>query len=360
VKPQRQLLDFVVREWLLMAAATGLLVSSLYLGRVPAYSSDELTPILLLFALFVTVKGIEDSGFLLRLGSSLERGTRLPLKLVAISFLLSMVVTIDVSLVTMIPLVLAMNVGQRRQLVILVALTVHAGAALTPFGTPQNLFIFSFYDVGRYDFIRSIAPFSLGMLAVFLGYALFLKVTPDGESRRALPRASTRAAIVYGILLLLVVLCVLKLLPAATALLAVAAALIYDRRSLRVDYALLATFLCFIGLAGNIQQIIAGTIQHTQHIFVMSSILSQFISNVPTTLLLTRFTGEWEALLWGTNVGGFGSLMAALANLITYRLYLAHSEDNDTAAFTLRFVIAGYLAFLIGFGIYFGVTLLKG
>ena len=343
-----------------MAAATGLLVSSVYLGRIPAYSRDELTPILLLFALFVAVRGLHNSGVLSRLGAILERGTRLPSKLVIISFLLSMVLTIDVSLVTLIPLILSMNVRQRRQLVILVALTAHAGAALTPFGTPQNLFIFSFYDVGRYEFVRTIAPFSLGLLAVFLVLSLFLKATSDGGGAGRVPHTSVRAALLFGALLLLVVLCVLKLLPAATALLAVAAALLFDRSSLKVDYALLATFLCFIGLAGNIQQIIASTIQHTQHVFVMSSILSQFISNVPTTLLLTRFTGEWEALLWGTNVGGFGSLMAALANLITYRLYVTQSRDGDKAAFTLHFVIAGYLAFFIGFGIYFGLNLLKG
>jgi len=143
VKPQQLLLDFMARERLLTAAAAGLLVTSAYLGRGPAYTRAEVTPIFLLFALFSVVKGIENSGVLLKLGLGLERGRYLPAKLVVISFILSMIVTIDVSLVTMIPLVLSLNVRQRDLLVILVALTAHVGAALIPFGTPQNLFIFS-------------------------------------------------------------------------------------------------------------------------------------------------------------------------------------------------------------------------
>ncbi len=351
----RPVLDFILREWLLMAAITGLLVTSVYLQRLPHYGRQQITPIFLLLALFVVVKGIENSGALVRLGLALERGGQLPLKLVLITFLLSMVVTIDVALVTMLPLTLALNIRQRDRLAILVALTAHAGAALTPFGTPQNLFIFSFYGVAAADFVRVIAPFALGMLALFLLAALWVDATPLAPQEEASGSVDRRAALIHGALLLLVVLCVLRLLPVPVALVAIAYSLLFDRRSLRIDYALLATFLCFIGLAGNVRELLASTIQHTGHVFVISSLLSQFISNVPTTLLMTRFTEEWEALLWGVNVGGFGSLMGALANLITYRLYAARADGRATAAFTLRFVAAGYAAFGAGILLYFGL-----
>ena len=351
---QNALLYFLLKEWLLVAAMAALLATSAYLGRIPAYTANNVTPILLLLALFIAVKRIENSGILGRLGSKLENGKQLPAKLVIITFLLSAIVTIDVSLVAIIPLILGLNIKQRDHLVILIALTAHAGAALTPFGTPQNLFIFSFYGVSASQFIETIAPFSFGMLAVFMLYALFMKTARIDKLPVVNMVVETRSVIVYAVLLLWVTLCVLRILPPYAALLAVAYPLLRDRAALKVDYALLVTFLCFIGLADNITVIISGGLQHSHHVFLFSALLSQFISNVPTTLLLSHFTGHWDALLWGTNVGGFGSLIAAMANLIAYKLYVSHGDGN-TLSFTLKFMLAGYLALLISGGIYFGV-----
>jgi len=351
--PVRLFYDFVVREWLLASSLVGLIGSSLYLGRVPDYTLESVIPIVLLLALFVVVKGIERSGFLHRLGRVLERGGHLPLKLVLITFFLSQLVTIDVALVTMIPLLFVLNVHRRESLVILVALTAHAGAALTPFGTPQNLFIFSFYGVDVIDFVMTIAPFSFGMLGIFLLVAAFLRpgVQRVGVLRPAL-NLDGHGALVYCLLLGWVVLCVLRVLPAWASLLALGYPLLYDRASLRVDYALLVTFLSFIGLASNVAVFVGGELAHPHHVFVLSMLLSQFISNVPTTLLLRPFTSEWEALLWGVNVGGFGSLVAAMANLIAFRLYVAQADDVRAGVFLLRFVLAGFLALLCGVGLF--------
>ncbi|WP_225352021.1 hypothetical protein [Secundilactobacillus similis] len=49
--------------------------------------------------------------------------------------------------------------------------------------------------------------------------------------------------------------------------------------------------------------------------------LSQFISNVPATILLAKFTGQVHALFLGVNVGGLGTLVASLANLLAYKAY---------------------------------------
>jgi len=354
LKTPPHLLDFLIQEWLLITAAIGLVITSLPLGRAPVYTTNEITPIFLLAALFIAVKGIENSGFLVRLGLRLERGRLLPVKLVIITFVLSMVMTIDVSLVTMIPLVLSLNIRQRDRLVILVALTAHVGAALLPFGTPQNLFIFSFYRIEPLRFIREIAPLSFSLLLAILLVALFTATTRITKIAMN-TSVDIRRASVHGLLLLLVVLCVLRMLHPAFALLAVVYPLLFDRDSLHIDYALLATFLCFIGLAGNIGELISADLQHPHHVFLLSALFSQFISNVPTTLLLTPFTEEWEALLWGTNVGGFGSLVAAMANLITYKLYAAHRNGGNTAAFTVKFVLAGYVTGFIGLGLYFSM-----
>ncbi len=141
-------------------------------------------------------------------------------------------------------------------------------------------------------------------------------------------------------------------------MLAIAYPLLLDRDSLRVDYALLATFLAFIGIAGNMSELIDAELQHPHHVFLLSTALSQIISNVPTTLLLTPFTEHWQALLWGTNVGGFGSLFAAMANLITYKLYAVHAPEDSTTAFLVKFMLAGYATLMIGAAMFYGTKLL--
>ena len=341
------------REWLLLLSLTGLAATSYYLGTAPVYTQKELIPIFLLFSLFIVIKGVENSNLLLKTAITLEHGSFLPLKLVLITFLLSMIVTIDVALVTMLPIVLTLKVKQKENLTILVALTAHVGAALTPFGTPQNLFIYSFYAVDTYAFIQAIAPFSLGMLMVFLIASFFMKVTSEVSfSRKELP-VDKKFAFSYLFLLVVVVLAVLRVLPVWVAVFSMLFALLFDRKSLKIDYALLLTFLVFLGLTSNIKMMIDGMIHHPGHIFMLSSVMSQFISNVPTTLLLNKFTIQWEALLWGTNVGGFGSLVAALANLITYKIYISYGDGKHTGRFVAKFIFAGYLAFAIGFALFF-------
>ena len=55
---------------------------------------------------------------------------------------------------------------------------------------------------------------------------------------------------------------------------------------------------------------------------LLFSILScQFISNVPSAILLSQFTENYRDLLVGVNIGGVGTLISSLASLITFREY---------------------------------------
>ena len=78
--------------------------------------------------------------------------------------------------------------------------------------------------------------------------------------------------------------------------------------------------------------------------------LSQFISNVPATLLLTPFTQRWEALLWGTNAGGFGTPVAVMANLIA-----SHADRSFTLGYLRAFTLAGAATLLLAAGLYFSI-----
>ena len=76
------------------------------------------------------------------------------------------------------------------------------------------------------------------------------------------------------------------------------------------------------------------------------SILScQVISNVPSAILLSQFTGNYTELLLGVNIGGVGTLISSLASLITFREYTSH-YPADTARYLKLFSLFNF-GFLI-------------
>ena len=105
-------------------------------------------------------------------------------------------------------------------------------------------------------------------------------------------------------------LAVMRVVPYQAALLVVAPALfLFDRRVFaQVDYALLATFVCFFVFSGNManmpamQEFLGGLM--ATHPMLTSLVTSQVISNVPAAVLLSGFTVNWHSLLIGVDPGG--------------------------------------------------------
>jgi len=354
LKAQNVLIDFILKEWILIASGVGFVLTSAYAGHFPAYSVREMQVLFILFVLFVAVEGLRRSGLISGFSQNIETGKVVPLKLVLATFFLSMVVTNDVALIVVVPLTLALNVNRKDILVILEALAANAGSALTPFGNPQNLFIYWFYGLHPVEFVAAITPFSFVFLAVLVVSSFAVKTRRGVQALRAASRVD-QSAYVYGVLLIVVLLTVLHVLPVLAGSLVVIYALLLDRKTLRVDYALLFSFFFLFGLAENMKGILASEMRHAGHVFLLSALSSQIMSNVPTTLLFAKFTTNWRALLWGTNVGGFGSLFGSLANLIAYKLYVAHDDTNNPALFTAKSLGMGYVAFFLAIGLYFAL-----
>ena len=78
---------------------------------------------------------------------------RLSVGFMLLCFLLSMFVTNDVALVTVVPLTLLTMMGcsEKAKIQTLVQETIAAnlGSMLTPFGNPQNLYLTSYYGMMR-------------------------------------------------------------------------------------------------------------------------------------------------------------------------------------------------------------------
>lgn len=122
---------------------------------------------------------------------------------------------------------------------------------------------------------------------------------------------------------------VIGLVPAwLGAVLAIALSLALDPKDMRdVDYAVVLTFAGFfiiVSVVGQIPWVIhflAGLENSEESVYLSGVFTSQVISNVPSTVLLARFTGYVEALFYGSNIGGVGTLVGSMANLLVFKQY---------------------------------------
>lgn len=161
----------------------------------------------------------------------------------------------------------------------------------------------------------------------------------------------------YLILFSICLLCVMdildvKILTAITIIFLI----LFDRKIfISIDYSLLGTFIgffIFIGNMGRLPQF---------HSFIenliigneapVSILASQVISNVPSALLLSGFTDNWNALIIGTNLGGLGTLIASMASLISYK-QIARNYPGKRKTYLIWFTITNIIMLSILFAIY--------
>jgi len=318
ISAMRTLTRWAREEWLCWLSLGGLLASSLALRRVPHYTPDDFQVVFLLLGFLVIVKGLEKGHLLSRLAATLGTGGRLPLRLVLITGLLAPFITNDVARLVMVPLTLALDLEGVERVIALEAVAANGASSLTPFGNPQNLFIYHHFDLRPGEFVGAIFPLTLVSMGLAVSLALRIRARP----RTLPPPPVDRGSYPYVALLALFLPVALKLLPLWVGAIPLLYALARDRGALKVDYFLLATFLCFFGFTDNLLHALRPQLGSPVQAFLYPALASQFISNVPSTLLFADFTADWRALLWGVSVGGFGTLLGSLASLIAYKLYL--------------------------------------
>ncbi len=320
------------------------LVISFFLAVVSAFFAPfgrqyadyiDFRTLALLFSLMAVMAGFRQAGVFRFIAQKLlktaKKAYQLYLVLVLLCFFSAMVITNDVALITFVPftiITLKMAKLEKHLIYITVMETVAAntGSMLTPIGNPQNLYLFSFFDLSAADFVKTIFPYSLLSLVVLLFGAFLIEkneIRLECENTQiAVPK---KALFLYGVLFVLALLSVSRVLPYPLMLAVVLTALLaFDRTNYKnIDYSLLLTFVflfIFIGNLGSIEVIRSFlqkiVISHEVPVGVLSS---QVFSNVPACLLLSGFTNDAEALLIGTNLGGLGTLIASMASLISYK-----------------------------------------
>lgn len=256
----------------------------------------------------------------------------LTLTLVYITFIGSMLIANDMALITFLPLgYFALHVTDNEKYMayvfILQNISANLGGMLTPFGNPQNLYLYSAYEIPTGEFMEiMLPPFLLAVAMLTLG-CFFVKKKPLSIDKPLKERLNRNKALLYLVLFALSLLIVFRVVPYLLGLILIPAVLFFvDRKALKhVDYPLLLTFVMFFLFAGNMARIdavnalVSGLLNRSPLLVSIGS--CQLISNVPSAILLSQFTENYRELLLGVNIGGTGTLIASLASLITFSEY---------------------------------------
>ncbi len=298
--------------------------------------------LLVLGVLFPAVRLLVGGAAFVRLsGRFLGRGRPL-FRLTLATFLFSALLTNDAALLVALPLALRMEGSGRGLRVALVAAAANAGSALTAVGNPQNLFLFWHYRVSVQAFLAAMFPFWASWLGIlFLGAWALESESLQGGGRT---EASSRPLWPGMLAVAAVVLVAVGLLPLWVLFGPVAYGLAWQRSALAVDYALLATFGLLIGVSDNVLALVGRGLPGRSHVFWLTVGLSQVVSNVPATVLLSDLTDHWRTLAWASNAAGFGFPVGFLANLIGLRLLWQEDGTSGRLRDTLVCLALGPVA----------------
>jgi Na+/H+ antiporter NhaD/arsenite permease-like protein len=277
--------------------------------------------------------------------------------LVLLCFFSSMLITNDVALLTFVPFaVVVLGMADRKKelvhIVVLQTVAANLGSMLTPVGNPQNLYLYSYYDLSPVDFLRVTFPVCALSLLLITAACLFFDRSQLNVFLGEEPGLDKRSLWLYLALFILCLAVVLRLVSWPVMLCAVIAVLlILDRKTLlRADFMLLLTFVAFFIFAGHLARIEAVSSLLRRRLagreYLVSVLSSQVISNVPAALLLSGFTDQSRALLLGVNVGGLGTPIASLASLISMKLY-SHSEHASIGRFLIEFLAVNLALILL-------------
>ena len=278
------------------------------------------------------------------------------LALVYITFIGSMLIANDMALLTFLPLGLFVlsSTGKGKYMAftfVMQNIAANLGGMLTPFGNPQNLYLYTKFEIPNLEFMTIMAPpFAVSVALITVCCLIFVKPEPLELKEEKVSLPAGRAAI-YMLLFVLAIAIVFRGIPYWIGLAVIPAVLLFmDRKALKmVDYPLLLTFVFFFIFSGNmarieaVKQIFSMLLEKSTLLF--SVVSCQVISNVPSAILLSQFTENYRDLLLGVNIGGVGTLIASLASLITFREYTKQNKGK-TRYYILLFTAFNF-AFLI-------------
>ena len=367
----RHLLPCLKKNIVLCVAILAALVTSFIIPPDKAYLEyfdwKTLTCLFCVLAVVCAFKNIRFFFFLAQKIVKAFKNTRAcVLALTYVTFIGSMLIANDMALLTFLPLgyLVLSTTGKKKYMAftfIMQNIAANLGGMLTPFGNPQNLYLYTKFNIPTSDFVATmLPPFLISVALITLCCILFVKKESlvIEEEKIILPKTKT---VIYSLLFTLSIVIVFRVIPFWIGLIVIPAFLLFmDRKALKqVDYCLLLTFVAFFIFSGNMARISAvknllDTLMQKNALLV-STLSCQGISNVPSAILLSQFTTNYKPLLLGVNIGGVGTLISSLASLITFREYVKHDHGGtkkyillfSAFNFAFLFILLGVCWFLV-------------
>ena len=320
----------------------------------------------LLFCLMAVMAGLNSMGVFKfvaeKMLSKVKSISGLSLILGLLCFFSSMIITNDVALITFVPftitaLKLSGKLDKLIWIVTIETIAANLGSKLTPIGNPQNLYLFSAFNMSMSDFLVTILPYALlSLVLVIISCFITGKGEIKSNSTDDKYTFSKLHIVIFAVLFILSLLTVFRVIPCiATVIITIVALLIFNRNVItKVDYSLLLTFIflfIFIGNLGEIKPIsdFLKSIVNGNEVIV-GVVSSQVFSNVPAAILLSKFTENAKDLLVGVNLGGLGTLIASMASLISFK-FIA-KEKVSTGKYILTFTILNIIFLVLNLGLW--------
>lgn len=276
--------------------------------------------------------------------------------LILLCFFSSMFVTNDVALLTFVPLTLVISNKTNMPMmetVILQTIAANIGSSLTPMGNPQNLFIYSYFEIKPTSFFTSVIFISVIGVSSLYAFIYRIQKRELKVDLNPIKIADRKRATVWGLVLIIIIASIFGIVSYQIALFVtlLSAFILNGKLLMKIDYPLLLTFIYFFIFVGNIsdtntlQAIASSGLKDSSSVFFSSIFLSQFISNVPASILLSSFTSDWKPLLLGVNIGGLGTIIASLASVISYKLFI-QANPTEGKQYLVKFSIYNF-SFLV-------------
>lgn len=263
----------------------------------------------------------------------------------------------DITALTLIPLYL--NIAKKYKLpqilpVTLIGMGANIGAAFTPWGNPHNIFLVSRYDVNALTFFSWSIPYLIASMIILGIVSFFIPKEDIPVQKTESIKISWRPALITTAVFIFFFFGVFRIVSIAIPMIIsiLLALLINPKIMLKIDYALLLTFTGFFIFISDIQQIpaivsIIHMFVHTESSTYLTSIISsQVMSNVPSTILVGKFTNYAEALFLGSNIGGFGSAVGSMANMLVLKTFNQHGSESKKKFF-LDWTIMQFIGLII-------------
>lgn len=313
------------------------------------YFSGSGTTLTCIFGILIIVAGLENIDFFQKVARFLVKKFKsartIILTLIFITYVSSLINANDMALLTFLPLsfVVLKYTGQTKYMAftfIMQNIASNLGGMLSPIGNPQNIYLFTYYNIGLLEFFKIMAIPTLCALILIIVCCLFIKKEPIEFKDEYDHKINVTKLAIYLVLFVLTFMVVCNVIPFYIVLpIIVITMIILDKKTfLKVDYTIVLTFVAFFIFSGNMSRIpfineyITGLVgaDGGGYTFLCAYLSCQLISNVPTSILLSKFTTNYPALLVSVNVASLGIIFSSLSGLIALKCFAKYNNKEES------------------------------